>query len=98
MSLRSGRDFVISSKPGGDLKRNVGVSGRNSFSAIEANLSFRAERGISGSILKKAHSRWRLRSFAVCAAQDDNAVGNTRGSHIRSILSPSFKVTIAIFH
>src|ERR1051325_4668026 len=30
----SGRHFVISSKAGSDLKRSVGVSGRNSFSAI----------------------------------------------------------------
>src|ERR1700758_3042828 len=32
--LRAGRHFVISSKAGSDLKRSVGVSGRNSFSAI----------------------------------------------------------------
>src|SRR5437870_8674053 len=30
----SGRHFVISSKPGSDLKRSVGVNGRNSFKAI----------------------------------------------------------------
>src|ERR1700758_1453787 len=32
--LLSGRHFVISSKAGSDLKRSVGVSGRNSFSAM----------------------------------------------------------------
>src|SRR5260370_75026 len=32
--LLSGRHFVISSKAGSDLKRSVGVSGRNSFRAI----------------------------------------------------------------
>src|SRR5947207_8735562 len=32
--LLSGRHFVISSNAGSDLKRSVGVSGRNSFSAI----------------------------------------------------------------
>src|SRR5207302_9138669 len=32
--LLSGRHFVISSKAGSDLKRSVGVNGRNSFSAI----------------------------------------------------------------
>src|SRR6266513_5023739 len=32
--LLSGRHFVISSKAGSDLKRSVGVIGRNSFKAI----------------------------------------------------------------
>src|SRR4029077_13259988 len=34
ISLLSGRHFVISSKAGSDLKRSVGVRGRNSFKAI----------------------------------------------------------------
>src|SRR6266480_3298078 len=34
MRVLSGRHFVISSKAGSDLKRSVGVSGRNSFKAI----------------------------------------------------------------
>ena len=78
--LFSGRHFVTSSNAGSDLKRCVGVSGRNSFRAIT-------------SICHSERSEESLNS-----APDNSTHVGIRRAHIRSIFSPSFKVTIAFFH